>query len=240
MSRSNPTENNSHPATKWFEWSGGDGAIRYYDKAEKRNIGYGDKFTFILLDQLSTIKGWHDSSQSSIYSNEVKDTRAQPFVVKSFKGGVISEGLYANIKFNVAAAGGKFTTNLYIAYRDGSGPLQIGSLQFSGAALKEWMEFAKQNRNEIYRKGIQIDGSKEGRKGSVVFKTPLFKLRDISEETNGQAAALDQHLQGFLTTYLKRTTAENAQRPVHSQEPPEEPPIDHTPAPEPPEDDIPW
>lgn len=229
MSRSNPTENTSHPATRWIEWDGANGTLRYYDKAEKRQIGMGDKLTFILLDQLGTVKGWHDASDSGIYSNEVKDARAQPFLVKAFKGGVLAEGFYAQIKDRVAAFGGQYVTNLYVAYRDGGSPLAIASIQFKGAALREWMEFSKANRSDLYKKAICVDGSKEGKKGSVTFKAPQFKVRDISEETNEQATALDMQLQTFLKSYLSRTTADNATRSSAPDAESEEPPIDHTP-----------
>lgn len=227
MSRSNPTENSSHPATRWIEWDGENGALRYYDRAEKRNVGMGDKFTFILLDQLGTVKGWHDASDSGIYSNEVKDARAQPFLVKAFKGGVLAEGFYAQIKDRVAAFGGQYVTNLYVAMRDGSSPLAIASLQFKGAALREWMEFSKANRSDLYKKAIGIDGSKEGKKGSVTFKTPTLKMRDITPETDAQATELDMQLQTFLKSYLSRTTAENAAKPAAQEqehEPEEQPP----------------
>ncbi len=76
MSRSNPNENgNPNPSTRWFEWNGEHGLVRYYDKQAEQQVEVGDDFTFMLLDQLGTVKGWHDASDSGIYANEVKDTR---------------------------------------------------------------------------------------------------------------------------------------------------------------------
>jgi hypothetical protein len=225
MSRSNLTENSSHPATRWLEWAGQAGALNYYDKTRKETDNVGDKFTFILLDQLGTIKGWNDASESAIYSNEVKDTRQNPFIVKAFKGGLLAQGIYANIKDRIAAVGGKFTTNLYIAVKSADGTMSIQSLQFKGAALREWMDFTKANKGEIYTKAVAIDGYKEGKKGSVTFRVPVFKLRDISAETNEQATALDMQLQTWLKSYFSRPTSE---RTDTQEEPPmEEPPIDH-------------
>lgn len=242
MSRSNPTENSSHPSTRWIEWSGELGILRYYDKSAKENVPMGDKFTFILLDQLGTIKGWHDASDSGIFSNEVKDTRKDPFIVKAFKGGVLVEGIYANIKDRVGSMGGHFTTNLYIAFRDGNGPLSIGSLQFKGAALREWMEFSKKHRDELYKKAMAIDGFQEGTKGRITYRTPIFKVRDISPETNEEATLLDMTLQTFLKSYFSRPTTERAaQPPAEEREPEEVPPAGHAPkTPEPDDDDIPF
>jgi hypothetical protein len=57
--------------------------IRYYDKEAKKNVDVGADFTFILLDQLASVRGWHDDSNSGIYSNEVKDTTQEALVVKA-------------------------------------------------------------------------------------------------------------------------------------------------------------
>ena len=38
MSRSNPVENSPNPATRWFEWDGSAGGLRYYDKEAKQQV----------------------------------------------------------------------------------------------------------------------------------------------------------------------------------------------------------
>jgi len=207
MSRSNPTQDLPHPCSRWFEWSGGSGIVRYYDKTAKENVEVGSDFTFILLDKLCTIKGWHDASDSGIYSNEVRDQRAETMVVKAFKGGVIAEGLYSQIRDRVNAAGGNFTQNLYIAFKVGN-ELQIGSIQFKGAALNAWVEFEKANRGELYEKAIRIKGFTEVQKGRITFRMPVFKLVEITPETNEEAKQLDKTLQKFLEFYFKRTRTE--------------------------------
>lgn len=209
MSRSNPTLNQPHPCTRWYEWNGETGVVRYYDKAKKENVEVGDDFTFIMLDELATIKGWHEKSKSGIHSNEVRDTRAQPFVVKAFQGGTLAEGIYQNIKDRVAVVGGKFTANLYIAYKDGK-ELKIGSIQFSGAALGEWMDFRKANRADLYNKAVRIKGSTEGKKGKITFHTPKFHLTDVTGPTNEAAIELDKEVQAYLEGYFSRKTTEQA------------------------------
>ena len=92
MSRSNPTEGIKNPSTRWFEWAGGadGGFIRYYNKDTEKQEKVEGAFTFLLLDELSTVKGWHEPSESSIFANEVRDTRQDVFVVRSFKGGELA------------------------------------------------------------------------------------------------------------------------------------------------------
>ncbi len=206
MSRSNPSENtNPNPATRWFEWNGEHGVVRYYDKETKKNVDVGSDFTFILLDQLGSVRGWHDASDSGIYSNEVKDTRQDVLVVKAFKGGLIAEGIYKDIKDRVNVVGGQFVANCYIAFKSDGGTLAIGSLRLKGAALGAWMEFCKSHRADLYKKSIRIKGYTEGKKGKVVFRTPNLSLKEIAPETDAAAIALDTTLQEFFAAYFTRT-----------------------------------
>jgi hypothetical protein len=210
MSRSRPTDQEiANPATRWFDWSGEKGAIKYYDRDKKEEVVVTEKFTFIVLDQLSSVRGWHEASKSGIYSNEVRDTRHDAMLVKSFKGGIIAEGFYQQIKDSVKAEGGKFNTCLYIAFKDGK-ELKIGQLRFRGAALGAWMNFQRSHRAEIQKHAVSIVGTDEGKKGRVVFKTPVFATQTIGEQTNDAAKQLDGELQHFLDSYLRRTKREQA------------------------------
>jgi hypothetical protein len=212
MSRSNPHENGiPNPSTRWFEWNGENGTVRYYDKEKKENVEVGSDFTFILLDRLGTVGGWHDASSSSIYANEVKDTRQDVLVVKSFKGGTLAEGLYKDIKDRVNSEGGQFVASCYIAYKDDGGELAIAGMRFKGAALGAWMDFEKAHRADLYKKAIRIQGSTEGKKGRVVFRTPNLKLVDVTPETDLIAIALDKQVQDYLAVYLKRNKREQVE-----------------------------
>ena len=204
MSRSNPTENTTpHPCTLWAEWDGSNGNLRYYDKEKKENFQIPDKFTMILLDQLSCINGWSDSNESGIYSNEIRSIGKDILRVSTYSGQAIAKGLYKAISAESAAAGGKFTTNLYVAYKSVSlGKLAIGSIKLKGAALSSWLEFSKANKNAIYAKAIVFSGCVTGKKGAITFKTPHFELKEISEQTNLEALNLDVILQAYLKEKL--------------------------------------
>ena len=212
MSRSNPNVNAPNPAGRWFEWNGEHGTVRYYDKEAKKNVDVPLPFTFLLLDELASVRGWHDASSSGIYSNEVRDTRTDPIVVKSFKGGTLAEGLYKAIKDRVNAQGGQFVANCYIAFKDNGG-LSIGSLRFKGAALGSWMEFRKAHRSELYDAAVNITGYTEGKKGRIVFRMPVFDTKAVSGETNERAVALDKELQAWLESYFSRRTNDRTEPP---------------------------
>jgi hypothetical protein len=234
MSRSNPNDNAPNPAVRWFEWNGEDGVVRYYDKAEKQNINLPLPFTFLLLDELASVRGWHELSKSGIYSNEVKDTRTDLFVVKAFKAGTLAEGLYKEIKDRVNNLGGRFVSNCYVGFKNGGG-LEIGSLRFKGAALGAWMEFRKANRNRLYDSAIAISGSTAGKKGRITYQMPVFELKTISPESNSKAVELDKQFQSWLEGYLTRTTHDRVVPPVDDAEQ-----EDNTPLPDDDVSDIPF
>lgn len=214
MSRSNSKQSADikNPAKVWYEWSGSKGSLSFYDKEQKTNVQVAEGFTFIVLDELSVIKGWHEASGSGITSNEVRSTQVEPMVVRSFKGGELARGLYKEIRDKVASIGGHYTASIYIAYYDQDKALQIGNLQLKGAGLKAWLEFRGNNKREVYSKAVQVAGAIEGKKGAVRFKMPDFKIRDITPETNELAKKLDLELQEYLNAYFAGN--QQAQKPT--------------------------
>lgn len=227
MSRSNPTDGIKSPSTRWFTWAGGgdQGYVEWYDKEAKQNVRVDGTFTFLLLDELSTVKGWHEASESGIYANEVRDLRQETLVVKSFKGGELAAGLYADIRDKIVAKGGHYHGSIYIGYKEGD-TLKIGNLGLKGAALSAWMEFKKsapskkgadgKSMKAYFVDAVTITGYVDGKKGGTKFRTPTFALKPVGEETNAQALALDAELQAFLADYLKRPKAEAA-KPAEPQ-----------------------
>lgn len=219
MSRSNPTEGARNPSTRWFEWAGGSdgGFVRWYDKEAKKHVPVEGAFTFLLLDELSAIKGWHEASESAIYSNEVRDTRQEVFVVKSFKGGELASGIYTSIRDRIVAMGGYYCASLYLGYKDGDG-LKIGNLILKGAAAGAWMEFKRgagtkkgsdgKSLRAYFVDAVKIAGYEQMKKGATVYRVPKFSMAPVSEGTNGQAVSLDVELQAFLSDYFKRPKAE--------------------------------
>jgi hypothetical protein len=244
MSRSNPTEGARSPSTRWFSFASGidGGFVRYYDKDAEKNINLGDaenggKFLFILLDELATVQGWHDPSESGIFANEVRDTRQETLVVRCFKGGELASGLYANIKDRIVAVGGHFVSSCYIAYKDEADALKIGNIRFKGASLSAWMDFKKQcptkkdaagkSIKAYYMDAVKIIGFDQQKKGGTTFRVPQFSLAPLSDATNEIAIGLDAELQAYLSDYLKRPKAEAATVTAKSEapdEPHQEPP----------------
>lgn len=213
MSRSNPTNNNPNPSTRWFEWHGSKGVVRYYDKEKKENVEVPLPFPFFVLDILSTVKGWHEASESGIFANEVRDTKQDVLNVRSFKGGELASGLYQDIRDRVGNLGGYFVSSIYIGYKNADGNLAIGNLNLNGAALGAWSNFRKDKAKGqmIFDKACKIVGYTDGQKGSVKFRVPKFELFDAQSQTSEQAVELDKELQEYLKGYMARPKVEAAQ-----------------------------
>jgi hypothetical protein len=220
MSRSNPTERLANPAVRWWEWNGQHGHLSYWDKdAQKRQVE-PLPFTCLLLDELQTVTGWDDASDSRIFCNEIRDSTRDPLVVKSFTGGILYEGLY--IKKEVEAVGGHFTTSLYVAFKQDDA-YRLGNVKLSRTSLSAWVDFKKETQkakaSDLYSKAVVITGYSEGQKGSVKYRKPVFALTNISSAAESAALALDKELQTYLTSYLKRATVDQAD--AHTTEDPE-------------------
>ena len=202
MSRSNQNNNsgNANPCKYFIDWK--NGSFVYYDKEAGENVDLGYNITFLVLDQLSTVKGWHDESNSGIWSNEVRDTRTETMNVKAFKGGDLVSGLYSDIKDKVKGLGGRYVRSMYVAMKVDGDTLELANLQLKGAALAEWSAFYNDNRNEIYDAAVEVTGADARKKGATKFNVPIFALKKVSEETNETAKSLDTVLQNYLSGYL--------------------------------------
>lgn len=213
MSLSNP--NATNPSTRFMQWRGGaekfkengkeryeGGKITYYDKESEENIEVPLPFSFIVLDELSTITGFHEPSMSGFWSNEVRSTQNDELVVRR-KDGIVARGLYANISEKIKAQGARYAISCYIAFKDEDGELQIGNIKFSGSSLNAWIEFKK--KFDVTKCAVFITNEpKLEKKGSNYYFSPVFDGQNMSEKTKTAAIALDEELQKYLSTYLSR------------------------------------
>jgi len=219
MARRNPNQGSPHPAKRWFEWNGEVGNLRYYDKELEKNVDVEIPFQFILLDRLAVVKGWHDPSQSGITSNEVRRIMDEPMTVRAFKmKDPIARGFYSDIKDRVKAAGGRFNTNLYIAFNDEDGELQLGSLMLHGSAMSAWFEFEnnKEIKPYLYQRGISIESYVEGKKGKIVFRVPQFMLVTLPAEVDQKAEELQKVIDAHLEKYFAYSDREDEPPPPKS------------------------
>jgi hypothetical protein len=201
--RTNPNQTKQpNPAERFFEWKAKEGKFVYYDKALKETFDGPKKFIFMVLDELSTIKGQHKREKKPIYSNEVRDIRKEPLVVHVHDRDDLAKGLYEDIKDRIAANGGKFCKSVYIAFKNDKGVLSLGNIQFTGTAMSSWFAFTKNHGNKIYQKAVFLSGKHEEEGELGTYMAPEFQLHDISPETEEEATVLQKALSEYLVDYL--------------------------------------
>ena len=198
---SQPTTN---PVGKFFEWKSNEKTFVYFDKETKTNVTVPLPFKFLVLDELHTIKGWNDATESGIYANEVKFISRDEMVVKPFKGNEIARGLYKDIKEKAKAAGGHYVKSIYIMLEDGS----IANLQLKGAACQAWGDFTSKGKQRLLDEWVSVVGFDEAKKGSVKYTTPIFGyLASIGDAENDLANEAFNTLEAYLKTYLAKAEA---------------------------------
>ena len=196
-----PTTN---PASKFFEWKSNEKTFAYYDKETKTNVSVELPFKFLVLDELHTVKGWNDATESGIYANEVKFISRDEMVVKPFKGNEIARGLYKDIKEKAKAAGGHYVKSIYIMLEDGS----IANLQLKGAACQAWGDFTSKGKQRLLDEWVSVVGFDEAKKGSVKYTTPIFGyLASIGDAENDLANEAFNTLEAYLKKYLAKAEA---------------------------------
>lgn len=201
ISHTQEKSKSSNPTAKFMEWKSLDKNFSYYDKSAEENVKVGLPLKFVFLQHYHTVKGWNDASQSGIYSNEVYYIGSEPMTVRAFKGGVIAEGLYKDIKPAIDNAGGKYHRSVYVMLEDGS----IANLSFKGAVVREWSEFMKHSGNLVDAQWIESNDAVDHKKGSINYSTPNFKMgSNLSKKDEALADKAAQTLKVHLDQYFKK------------------------------------
>jgi hypothetical protein len=227
MSRSNNEELVS-PAKKFFEWDAVNGQFEYFDKTKKTETTKGGKvsvplpFRFLVLDKLSTIKGYNKEDKSGYWSNEVRDIKKELMVVRTKKG-VAAKGTYDQVIDSKDTRGSKYCQSVYIAYKDGKN-LAICNLGLTGSAVSAWIEFCKTNK--IMEGAIAVESATDEVNGVTKYKKPVFKKITTTPESEQKAKELDAELQDYLTKYFKKTQQQIADTHIVEHIPTENKPIE--------------
>ena len=205
MSRSNNTEQQAI-ATRYLEWSGSEGKMKYYDKSTKENVLVDLPFTFTVLDILHTITGYSDTDESGFWSNEVKNIQTDELTVQTKKN-KYPPMVYGKMA-DILNRGAKYAQSVYIAFKDESDTLVIGNLKLYGSAIGSWIEFRK--KSDVYKVGCKIVSAEPKKKGKTDYFEPVYKEVQISDGTNTEAIELDKRLQEYLSIYFGRKAQDKA------------------------------
>lgn len=181
------------PCKKYIEFKGDDGVFQYWDKENKKNIQLKLPISFIVLDELNTIKGFCEEAQSGIYSNEIHNLKTQDLFVRCFKGRKGITGKYADIKGDIGSLGGRFCKSVYAALIDGES-LEMVNFQLMGAAFKSWVD----KQVDTSHGAVTCNGCIDGKKGKVEYKIPVWEEETVSPNLLKEAIEMDRKLQEFL------------------------------------------
>lgn len=175
----NKSEGSKNPATKFLEWKSKQKCFGYYDKDKGEDVLIPLPIKFQFIEEFHTIKGYHESSESSIYSNEIK-TMQEELTVKSFKlKEPIVKGLYNDIKHQVKSAGGKYGKSVY-ALLDG----EIVNFQLYGASITPFIFYTagdkktnvKGHSHLLESNFIEVKEYVDKKKGANKYTEPVFSL----------------------------------------------------------------
>lgn len=213
MSRSKPTTKKETIAKRYFKWLGQTGGLSYYDKDLGENVEVDLPMTFMVLDELATVKGWSDEAKSAIWANEVRNTMLEPFTLFTSQGR-LGSGIYSKeIKGKYPV---KYHKSIYVAYYEND-EMVIGNISLKGSAAQVWGDFCKEN--QIYKGAVTMGEPLKVKNGSVTYFVPTFSFHEkISEQSEAKAQELDQKLQKYLNEYFDKKSADESELHIDEDE----------------------
>lgn len=196
MSRSDQFNRNfDKPAAKYIEWSSEEKQFRYWDADKEKDVLIPLPLKYVVIQEMHTIRGFDDDSNSRIYSNEVENL-SEVLTVKSFKGGNIAKGTYENIKEMVKSAGGHYAKSIYIQTLKG----EIWNINLKGSAVFAWGEFMKKNGKLLMNHSVTVTGAEELKKGKIDYSIPIFELgKEMSKDSFDKAEEAYETLMSKLS-----------------------------------------
>lgn len=212
-----PQSQNPNPSAMFLEWKSNDKCFEYYDKEAQEKVKVQLPLKFAFLEHYHTVKGWHDATQSGIYSNEVYGIGYEELTVKTFKGLQIAKGIYKENKSQINNAGGKYHRSIYGVLEDG----RIINIALKGASIggikadkaadgkdhEGYSDFYKRVSQMVEKKWILVDGVSEGKSGSVKYSTPTFSLGgEITTKEDALIIESANQLQEFVNSRSEAKT----------------------------------
>lgn len=203
------------PVAKYLQWDSAERTFKYYNKEASKNEYVKMPISFVVLKEMATISGFHEPSQSGIYSNEVATTnlKTQELTVKTSKGLTIAKGIYGDIKPVLATSGAKFAMAVY-ALMNG----ELVCLKLSGSSFSAWYDFVADNRKAFLSNVVSILSVEDKKKGATKYTQPVFTLgANIEADVNAKA----ETSYADLVIYMKgRDNKVETPELVHAEEVP--------------------
>jgi hypothetical protein len=221
-----PEAKNANPATKFLEWKSNEKCFEFYDKENKEKVLVDLPLKIAFLEHYHTVKGFHEPTQTGIYSNEVYSIGYEEMTIKTFKGLEIFEGIYKAGKDKIKKAGANYHRSIYGVFENGD----IVNIALKGSSIggikpekakdgkhhNGYSDFVKNNEHDFEKKWIVIDKVAEGKSGSITYSIPVFSMtEDFSEDEDLMVISAARELQEFVNSRkdAKTVSAEEQQEP---------------------------
>jgi len=192
----------TNPTSKFLEWKSNNKSFSFFNKELKQNVEVKLPLTFIVLEEYHCIKGFSDSDQTGIYSNEVLQIGTEELEVRTHKGRIIASGIYKNIKGAVNAAGGNYHKSIYAVTKEG----ELINISLKGAAVSKWSKLVEKGAwKRLSDEWISIESAEDHKKGMVKYSTPNFVFNtSLSDAELKMVQAKATELENYLTTYFAK------------------------------------
>lgn len=194
------SNNATNPVQRYYKWKGSKGVFVHYDKELGKEVENQLPFTFMYLAEMACVSGFSDEEQCGYFSNEISpyDVKEKEFNVRLEKGGrTIKKGYWSEIKGSVSGA--KFTKSIY-ALGKIDDKYQIINIQLYGSGFGNYSEIKNKTNGALVVSKII-----EGKKGSVVYYSPIFETKEISNEAEVEAQEAAKKVVEYLKSKLSTT-----------------------------------
>ena len=213
---------NPNPATKFLQWKSNDQNFEFYNKEAGEKVKVELPLKVLFLEHYHTVKGWSDSANSGIWSNEVYSIGKEEFEVKS-SNGTICKGVYKDNRSLIKNAGGVYHRSIYCMTPEG----EIVNLQLKGAVIggldaetsvdgnpvNGWSDFYSGDKKKkikgvshlLDNQWIEIKQAKQGKKGAVKYTIPFFEVgKSITPAQDNLANIASEKLQKYMDSYFTK------------------------------------
>lgn len=223
MSRSNKQQLND-PATKILRWTSEKGCFQVYDRESGEKNDLNIPVSFVVLDELQTVKGWSAKYDSGIYANLWRSNEPGFFKVRVNQGGGNDfpiTGHWKTIKDRVENEGGKWVKVIYAMMKAKAGGYETVRIDLHGVVAYLFGQIKGSMDGAIVIKETFVD-EKLKKKLRKEFLFPKFEKMKINEDVEEQAILKDRELQDYLTDYFQAINA-NADTTKFEQQETDEP-----------------
>lgn len=217
VSHTSDSGKTQNPTNIFLEYKSSKKTFSSYNRSNGAKEDLKLPFKFVFLQNYHTVRGWDDSSDSGIYSNEVYYIGKEVMRVRS-KSGLIAEGIYKDIKNEVRDAGGKYNRSIYIMLEGGD----VANIQLKGSAVKSWGDFITENAKLVDNQWIEVNKVENKKKGSVKYTVPVFELgASLSEDDSNLADTVADELQSYFDDYFSKAEDQGKEVPTEEFEEPD-------------------